>query len=216
MVGTSRRVERSLFPWRRGREAALFFAVAALFVDLIFYFSLADAQLGGRSLSTWSALKTMGIATIVGWLAYETESWALGLIAAIYAVIALEDAFGVTAPLGIWLLEEGGIAGGRQGANSQVIRRALIMVSLLGPVLYLSRRAPQYLHKALWVLLGFLALLFAASVLGDTAADRTGTNLDELVEEPLLSLGLAFAIGLAVEWWPRRQLRIPTTSRRRP
>ena len=215
MVGTTRRVERSLFPWRRGREAALFFAAAALFVDLIFYFSLADAQLGGAALLTWSAIKTLGIAAICGWLAYETQSWALGLIAGIFAVIALEDAFGITAPLGIWLLEEGGISGGPRGVNGQMIRRGLVMASLLGPVLYLSRRAPKYLHRALWVLLGLLALLFVAAVVGDAAADRSGTNLDELIEEPLLSLGVAFTIGLAVEWWPRRRFRFPTTSRLR-
>ena len=214
-------VEPELF--RRGRfyagqtarEAAIFAAVAALFVDVVFYFSLADKELSAGSLTVWSGLKFLVIAGVVGWLAAETREWALGLVAVIFLLIGLEDSVGVTAPLGLWLLEESGLRRGPQGANSQVLRRVAVMVLLLGPTLYVAERAPQGLRRAVWALIGFLAAIFLAAVVGDLVADRTGTNLDELVEEPLLSLCMAFTVGLAVQWWPRRRFRIPTTRRPR-
>ena len=202
--------QRTLFPGRTAREAALFAAVVALLVDGVFFVALAEAQLGGPVMTWWSAIKVLIVVGITGWLALDTNGGSLGAIALIFLLIGLEDTFAVTAPLGIWLLEESGLGRARQGSNRQLLRRGVVMVLLLGPTFYLARQAPSWLHKAVWTLMGFLAAIFVAAVLGDVAADRTGTNLDELLEEPILSLAAAFSIGLAVEWWPRRRLRTPT------
>ncbi len=204
---------RSLYPGPAAREVAVFVAVVALFVDVVFYVALAEAQLGGGQLAAWSAGKIVVIGAVVGWLAVETRTWSLGIIALIFLLIGLEDSIGVTAPLGVWLIEESGIRRGPQGANSQLLRRGIVMISLIGPTLYLAAQAPRWLRAAVWTLLGFLAAIFLAAVAGDLAADRTGTNLDELIEEPLLSLCVGFVAGLAVEWWPFSRLRGPT---RRP
>lgn len=206
----------SIFTRKPAREAAVFAAVAALLVDAVFYLARSGTQLGGAPLATWSALKVLVVVVAVGWLAYKQQSWALGLIAAIFALIGLEDSIGITAPLGIWLIEESGIRRGPQGANSQLLRRGFVMLGLLGPTVYLTTRAPQHLRRAVWILLGFLAAVFVAAVLGDVAADRTGTNLDELIEEPVLSLAAAFSIGLVVEWWPSVGPTSPTRKPHRP
>lgn len=193
-------------------EAAVFAAVVALLVDTVFYLALAEAQLAGGPLAGWSVIKVLAIAGAVGWLALDRQEWALGLIAAIFVLVGLEDAVGITQPLGIWLVEESGLRGGPQGANSQLLRRAIVMMALLGPTIFLAGRARERLRKPTWILIGFLAAVFVAAVVGDVAADRSGTNLDELIEEPVLSLAVGFSAGLVVEFWPDRRLRSPTRS----
>lgn len=202
----------SLFSRKTANEAAIFVAVVALLVDLLFYAVLADSQLSGGPLAVWSAIKTFSIAGCLSWLAFDRRAWSLGLIAAIYALIGLEDSVGVTAPLGIWLVEEAGIRRGPQGSNSQLLRRVFVSLGLLGPTMFLASRAPGQLRRAVWILIGFLGAIFVAGVLGDVAADRTGTNLDELLEEPVLSLAVGFAVGLVVEWWPSNRLITPTRA----
>lgn len=193
----------------------MYTAVVFLFVDAVFFLALADATVGGAPLATWSGAKIFLVAAIVGWLAWEFQAWSLGIVSLIFLLIGLEDAVGVTAPLGFWLLEESGLKGGPQGATDQLLRRGVVMAFLLGPTLYLAVRAPARLRRVVWTLVGFLGLIFLVAVLGDVVADRTGSNLDELVEEPLTSLCAAFAVALAVRWWPHRRLRSPTTVRRR-
>lgn len=193
----------------------MFAAVVAILVDITFYLALADAQLAGAPFIVWSALKILVIASAIGWVAYTQRSPVLALIAATFAVVGLEDSIGITAPLGIWLIEETGIERGPQGVNSQLFRRLLIAAGLLGPTLLLANRAPRRIARSAWMLIGFLAAVFAAAVLGDIAADRTGTNLDELIEEPVLSLAAAFAVGLLVDNVVPRRLRAPTTGRLR-
>jgi len=190
-------------------------AVVFLLVDAVFFVALADATVGGLPLVTWSGLKIFLVAAIVGWLAWERQAWSLGIVALIFFLIGLEDAIGVTAPLGLWLIEESGLKGGPQGATDQLLRRAVVMAFLLGPTLYLAWRAPAQLRRVVWTLVGFLGLIFVVAVIGDVVADRMGSNLDELVEEPLTSLSAAFAVALAVQWWPHRQFRTPTTDRPR-
>ncbi len=201
-----------LFPRRTAREAAIFAAAVALFVDVAFYAALAQSQFDSGPLVLWSAFKTIIIVAGIGWLAWETRAWALGLLALIFAVIWLEDSAGITAPLGVWLIEEGGIRKGPRGVNEQLLRRVFTMAALLGPTLYLGWQAPAWLRRALWTLIGLLGAIFAGAVVGDVAADRSGTNLDELVEEPLFSLTAGFVVGLVVEWWRRRRFTDPTTG----
>lgn len=193
----------------------MFAAVVFLFVDAIFFVAMADATVGGLPLTIWSGVKILLVAAIVGSIAWERQAWSLGIVSLIFLLIGLEDAAGVTAPLGLWLLEESGLRGGPQGATDQLLRRGVVMVLLLGPTLYLAWRAPRQLRKVVWALVAFLGTLFAVAVLGDVAADRTGSNLDELVEEPLMSLCAGFGVALAVQWWPRLRLSSPTTSRPR-
>ncbi len=183
----------------------MFAAVVALLVDLAFYLAISNAQLAGRPLAVWSAIKVLFIVAATLSIALPRKEWALGLIAAIFALIGLEDSVGITAPLGIWLVEEAGVRRGPRGANSQLLRRVLVSLALLGPTVFLATQAKPNLRKAIWVLLAFLAAIFAVAVLGDVFTDRTGTNLDELLEEPILSLAAAFSIGLAVDWWPSRR-----------
>lgn len=197
--------QSSLFTSTAAREAALFAAVVALLVDLAFYLAISNAQLAGRPLAVWSALKVLVIVVACLWLAVDRREWALGLIAAIFALIGLEDSIGITAPLGIWLIEEAGVRRGPQGANSQMLRRILVALALLGPTVYVAKAVKARLRRAVWILLGFLAAIFIVAVLGDVFTDRTGTNLDELLEEPILSLGAAFSVGLMVDWWPARR-----------
>lgn len=197
-------------------DAAVFVAIVALLVDVVFYASLAEEELAGGPLVVWSVLKVLGVAGAVGWLAYDRRDPATSLIAAIFVLVGLEDAIGITQPLGIWLVEESGIRRGPQGANSQLLRRVIVMMALLGPTIFMAGRAPAQLRRAIGILLAFLAAIFLAAVLGDLAADRTGTNLDELLEEPVLSLALGFAIGLIVDFWPDRRLRVPTRTPLRP
>lgn len=205
VAGPSARQQSPLFTASAAREAALFAAIVALLVDLAFYLAVSNAQLAGRPLAVWSAIKVLAIVATTLWLAVERRAWSLGLIAAIFALIGLEDSIGITAPLGIWLVEEAGIGRGPRGTNSQLLRRGLVSLGLLGPAVYLASRAQPRLRRAVWVLLGFLAAIFAVAVLGDVVTDRTGTNLDELLEEPILSLAAAFSIGLAVDLWPARR-----------
>ena len=211
---TDRRSPRplSLFPRGTAREAAVFAAAVALFVDAAFYVALNESHLGGGALIVWSSLKTVIIVAGIGWLAWETRAWAFVMVALNFALIALEDSVGITAPLGVWLIEEGGLRAGPQGANEQLVRRGVTMVALLGPTLYLGSRAPAWLRRAVWTLIGLLAAIFVAAVLGDAIADRRGTNLDEVVEEPLFSLTVGFVAGLVVEWWQRRRITDPTTG----
>ena len=209
------REQPTLFPHRTAREAAVFSAAVALFIDAAFYVALAQSDLDGGPLIVWSAFKTVAIVAGIGWLAWETRAWALGMIAVIFAVIGLEDSIGITAPLGGWLIEEGGFRRGPRGANEQLLRRGFTMIVLLGPTLYLGFRAPAWLRRAIWTLVGLLAAIFMAAVVGDVIADRRGTNLDELVEEPLFSLTAAFVVGLVVERWRLRRPTGPTTARRR-
>jgi hypothetical protein len=190
-------------------------AVVFVFIDAVFFVAMADATVGGLPLTMWSELKTLLVAGIVGWMSWELRAWSLGIVSLIFLLIGLEDAVGVTAPLGLWLLEESGLRGGPRGATDQLLRRGVVMAFLLGPTLYLASRAPFHLRRVVWTLVGFLGLIFLVAVLGDVVADRTGSNLDELVEEPLMSLCAAFAVALAVQAWPRLRLKTPTTSRRR-
>lgn len=203
-------MRRSLAPHRTAREAFVFAGVVALFVDGVFFVSLSADQLGGGSLAAWSAVKVAVIVAGIGWLAWEIKAWSLGIIAIIFALVGFEDSIGITAPLELWLIEESGIRRGPRGSNSQLLRRGVVMVVLLSPTLYLAARAPRWLRSAVWILIGFLGAIFLAAVLGDFAADRTGTNLDELLEEPLLSLCAGFVVGLVVQWWPDSRLRNPT------
>lgn len=201
-----------LLPHRTAREAAIFAVAVALFVDAAFYVALVQSDFDGGALIVWSVFKTLIIVVGTGWLAWETGAWAFGIIALIFAVIGLEDSVGITAPLGAWLIEEGGIRRGPRGANEQLLRRGFTMVALLGPTLYLGSRAPVWLRRAIWTLIGLLGAIFVAAVLGDVVADRSGTNLDEVVEEPLFSLVAGFVVGLVVEWRRRRSLTDPTTG----
>lgn len=193
----------------------MFAAAVALFIDAAFYVALSQSNLDGGPLIVWSASKNLIIVAGIGWLAWETRAWALGMIALIFAVIGLEDSVGITAPLGVWLIEEGGIRSGPRGANEQLLRRGVTMIALIGPTLYLGSRAPVWLRRALWMLIGLLGAIFMAAVVGDVVADRSGTDLDELIEEPLFSLTAGFVIGLVVEWWRLRRVTDPTTGRRR-
>lgn len=206
------RVPLSLFPHRMAREAAVFTVAVALFVDTAFYVALAQSDFLGGPLMAWSGLKILIIVAGTGWLAWETGAWAFGLIALIFAVIGLEDSVGITAPLGTWLIEEGGIRRGPRGSNEQLLRRGATMIILLGPTLYLGSRAPVWLRRAIWTLIGLLAAIFVVAVLGDVIADRSGTNLDEVVEEPLYSITTGLMVGLVVEWRRRRRLTDPTTG----
>jgi hypothetical protein len=61
-------------------------------------------------------------------------------------------------------------------------------------------------------MISVLAAIFVVAVLGDVIADRSGTNLDEVVEEPLYSLAAGFVVGLVVEWRRRRRVTNPTTG----
>ncbi len=200
-----------LFPHRTAREAAVFTAAVALFIDAAFYVALRQSDFLGTPIMVWSGVKILVIVVGIGWLAWETRVWALGLIALIFAVIVLEDSVGITAPLGAWLIEEGGIRSGPRGSNEQLLRRGFTMIALLGPTLYLGWRAPVWLRRAIWTMIGMLAAIFVAAVLGDVIADRSGTNLDEVVEEPLYSLAAGFVVGLVVEWRRRRRVTNPTT-----
>lgn len=211
MIESKRRGPGRLLPRREAREAAVFAAVLALFVDLIFYVSLAESQLDGPAIRTWSTLKVTVIAAGVGWLAWETRTAALGLIAGIFLLIGLEDSISITAPLGVWLIEEGGLRSGPRGAYADLLRRGAVVIVLLGPTLYLGSRAESRIRSAVWALIGLLGAIFLVAVIGDLVADTAGTNLDELLEEPLLSLGLGFVVGLVVGRWPERRLRPPTT-----
>jgi hypothetical protein len=193
----------------------VFATVVFLFVDAIFFVAMADATVGGFPLALWSGLKIFLVAAIVGWMAWVRQAWSLGIVSLIFLVIGLEDAVGVTAPLGLWLLEESGLKGGPRGSTDQLLRRGVVMAFLLGPTLYLAWRAPRHLHRVVWALVVFLGLIFLVAVLGDVIADRMGSNLDELVEEPLMSLCAGFAVALAVQWWPQLRFRTPTRGRRR-
>ena len=176
--------------------------------------ALVQSDFLGGPLMAWSGLKILIIFAGTGWLAWETGAWAFGLIALIFAVIGLEDSVGITAPLGTWLIEEGGIRRGPRGSNEQLLRRAATMILLLGPTLYLGSRAPVWLRRAIWTLIGLLAAIFVVAVLGDVIADRSGTNLDEVVEEPLLSITTGLVVGLVAER-RRRHLTDPTTGQPR-
>ena len=201
------RQRSSVYTANTAREAALFVAVVAILIDLAFYMASSNAQLTGGPVSAWSAIKVGAIVLTIAWLAVDQREWSIALIAGIFLLIGLEDSIGVTAPLGIWLVEEAGIGRGPQGANSQLLRRLFVTLGLLGPTMFLATRSKPRLRRAVWVLLGFLAAIFAVAVVGDLVTDRTGTNLDELLEEPILSLAAAFSIGLAVDWWPQRSRR---------
>ncbi|NND02650.1 MAG: hypothetical protein HKN91_07675 [Acidimicrobiia bacterium] len=205
MAGPAARQQSTIYAAQTAREAALFVAVVALLVDAAFYFAVSNAQLAGRPLSIWSASKVLVIVVTTLWLAVDRREWSLGLIAAIFVLIGLEDSVGITAPLGIWLIEEAGIGRGPQGTNSQLLRRALVTLGLLGPTVFLASKAKRKMRKGVWILLGFLGAIFVVAVLGDVFTDRTGTNLDELLEEPILSLAAAFSVGLAVDSWPARR-----------
>lgn len=193
----------------------MYAAVVFLFVDAIFFVAMADATVDSLPLTVWGGLKIFLVAAILGWMAWVRQAWSLGIVSLIFVLIGLEDAAGVTAPLGLWLLEESGLKGGPQGATDQLLRRGVVMAFLLGPTLYLASRAPRQLRRVVWALVGFLGLVFVVAVLGDVVADRTGSNLDELIEEPLMSLCAGFAVALAVQWWPQLRFRTPTTRRRR-
>ena len=186
------------------REAAVFAAVVALLVDIAFLVALSNAQLAGGPLQVWGAVKALVVVIALGWVAVDRSEWSLALIAAIFALVGLEDAFGVTAPLGLWLIEEAGVRRGPQGSNAQILSRALVSLAFLGPTVYLAGRAKAEVQRAVWGFVALLVVIFVAAVLGDLVTDRTGNNLDELVEEPILSLAAAFAIGLAVDWAQRR------------
>ena len=211
VIGSRHRGRWRLFPRREAREAAVFVGVLALFVDLVFYVSLAEAQLDGPAIRTWSTIKVALIVAGIAWLAIDAQAWALGLIAGIFVLIGLEDSIGITAPLGVWLIEEGGLRRGPRGTYEQLLRRSAVTVLLLGPTIYLGRRAEPRIRAAVWALLVFLGAFFLLAVLGDVFADRRGTNLDDLLEGPLMSLGLGFVVGLIVARWPERRLKAPTT-----
>lgn len=186
------------------REAAVFAAVVALVVDIGFLLTASNEQLTGGPLVAWSALKIVVIVVALVAVSYRYQAWSLALVAGIFALIGLEDALGVTAPLGLWLIEEAGVRRGAQGGTVQIVRRGLVSLALLGPTIYLAGRTQRPLRRAVWLLIGLLGALFLAGVVGDVLTDRAGTDLDEIIEEPVLSLAAAFSIGFAADRLLRR------------
>jgi len=179
----------------------------------VFYVA-SDPRSGGTALGVWGGLKIALISAVLGWYAVQLRSWAFGLVAGIFLLIGLEDAIGVTAPLGLWLIEESGIRRGRRGGNTQLIRRVVVMLVFLGPTLQLARRAAPWVRRVLWTMIGFLGALFLVGVLGDAIADHAGSDFDELLEEPLTSLCAAYAVGLAVQGRTALAARGPTRTQR--
>jgi len=193
----------------------VFALVAGLLIDGLFYFLWRRDSLEAAPLVAWDWIKAVVLVAGLAWIAYATRSAAMAMLTVVFAIIGLEDLVGVTVPLGMWLIQETGVRHGPQGTNTQLLRRGVVAIALVGPTLYLAWRVPPWLRKATWMLIVLLAALFVGSVLGGVLADRSGSNVDELVEEPLITFAAALVVGLVVELGRRRTAANPTKPSRR-
>jgi len=95
---------------------------------------------------------------------------------------------------------------------AKLLERTVFAAGLGVPLLWAVLRSPSRLRRAVWAYAILLALLFTASVGVDVLTQHSGwADVDELLEEPLLSATLALSIGLAFESWrPTPRLEQPS------